>query len=884
MAVKVLECKTPLMSIFTRASLVAILLLIVTAAAATSDATRQTELRLVVPQPGTPSREIYDRFLDQNPDITFAPAGGISIEGTGQDASFYMAMAGGTAADVIYSPLETVGTYYDQGFLLPIDAVASPNDPLLASIRDFVKPIIAPEGRYYAVPMFYKAHGFAFRKDLFLEAGLPLRAPLDWDEWFEFALALHDPEAGVVGYAVYGGTWLYSHILWQAGGEYLTYGGVHAKSGHFTPSPPGSRQLPERCEKNGLPFESGRDRVTIRSTFHHREGQQAVNFLRRLLFCQWARDASGSKMLFRDVDLETGSFIDHAKVVSPTSGSVYRTTDDGTHVTDGSHHSKLHTGVAIAPLGRAYKVEVYQRFEKKRLGMMILSSAGGRDGRLPDHNPAVVGLGPMPVGPLGKPVTIANSGCWCINSQIAPEKRQAAWRFIQFMCGDEARKLKVKAMVERGQAAFVLPKHLELAGYPQYIEDVPKDWVAANRELVKSARSVPNDPGWRMVSPKIGEMLETMYTQENIDVRSVMAQRAAECDRVFLGQLGDSAARKLRPAVKWGAAIIIFLVSAGMLLITFRFTLQTLQNDSETTEPKRKRRVGWRRRLYPLLFMFPALAVITVFHYLPLVRGSYMALFDYRIIGDSVFVGIDNFLEAILSPDFWWSMYITFKYMFVSLAIGFGLPILVALLLDEIPWGRYFFRTVYYLPAVTSALIIMLMWKEFYDPTPAGMLNTLFGYLGLGPFQFLRNPNVALLCVVIPGAWAHAGPGSILYLAALKVVPTELYEAAAIDGASWHHKLRFVTLPILFPLILINFIGAFLGAMQGMDNILVMTGGGPDRETHVIGLEIFFQAYVYLRFGYAIAVAWILGAVLLAFTALKIRIMKRVDFKAAEDN
>lgn len=854
-----------------------------TTTAATTDTAQAVELRLVVPEPGWPGREAYDRFLEQNPDVTFAPAGGISIEGTGSDASFYMAMAGGTAADVIYSALETVSTYYDQGFLLPIDAVAPADDPLLTSILDFVKPIIAPEGRYYAIPMFYKAHGFAFRKDLFLEAGLPLRAPRNWDEWFQFALALHDPETGVVGYAVYGGTWLFSHILWQAGGEYLTYGAVHSESGHFTPSPPDSQQLPERCEKSGLAFVDGRDQLTIRSTFHHPAGQLAVNFCRRFLFCQWARDASGSKLLFRDVDLETGKFIHHAEVASPTSGSVYRVTDDGAYVTDGRHRSTLYTGVAIAPLGREYRVEVYQRFKKKRLGMMILSSAGGRDGRLPDHNPAVVGLGQMPVGPAGEPVTIANSGCWCINSQIAREKQQAAWRFIKFMCGEEARKLKVKAMVERGQAAFVLPEHLELAGYPQYIEDVPKDWVAANRLLVKSARSVPNEPGWRMVSPKIGELLETMYTKEDIDVPSVMAQRAAECDRVFAGQLGDSAARKLRPGVKWGAAIIIFFVFAGMLWITYRLTLQTLQDKSETAS-KRKRRVGWRQRLYPLLFMLPALAVITVFHYLPLARGSYMALFDYRIIGDSVFVGIDNFLEAILSPDFWWSMYITFKYMLVSLTVGFGLPILVALLLDEIPWGRYFFRTVYYLPAVTSGLIIMLMWKEFYDPTPSGMLNTLFGYVGLGPFQFLRNPNVALLCVVIPGAWAHAGPGSILYLAALKVVPTELYEAAAIDGASWYHKLRFVTLPTLFPLILINFIGAFLGAMQGMDNILVMTGGGPDRETHVIGLEIFFQAYVYLRFGYAIAVAWILGAVLLAFTVVKIRIMKRVDFRAAEDN
>ena len=261
-----------------------------------------------------------------------------------------------------------------------------------------------------------------------------------------------------------------------------------------------------------------------------------------------------------------------------------------------------------------------------------------------------------------------------------------------------------------------------------------------------------------------------------------------------------------------------------------------------------------------------------------------MAFYDYKIIGESVFVGIDNFVDALLSPAFWWSMYITVKYMLISLSIGFALPIIVALLLDEIPFGKYFFRTIYYLPAITSGLIIMLMWKEFYDPTPAGMLNKLFATFGMGPFSFLKDPNIALLCVVIPAAWAAAGPGSILYLAALKCIPTELYEASAVDGAKWYHKIWYITLPTLFPLILINFIGAFLAAMQGMGNILVMTGGGPDRQTQVIGLEIFYNAYVYLKFGYAISLAWILGAVLLGATAIKMQIMKKVDFKSAANN
>jgi len=326
------------------------------------------------------------------------------------------------------------------------------------------------------------------------------------------------------------------------------------------------------------------------------------------------------------------------------------------------------------------------------------------------------------------------------------------------------------------------------------------------------------------------------------------------------------------------------LLFTGMAVLIFRIAKGVMQSQKDTTETLSGSNKKFNKIVLPLIFMLPALAVIFCFHYLPLIRGSIMAFYDYKIIGESVFVGIDNFVDALLSSEFWWSMYITVKYMLISLAIGFALPIIIALLLDEIPFGKYFFRTIYYLPAVTSGLIIMLMWKEFYDPTPAGMLNKLFAMFGMGPFAFLKDPNIALVCVVIPSAWAAAGPGSILYLAALKCIPNELYEASAVDGAKWYHKILYITLPTLFPLILINFIGAFLAAMQGMGNILVMTGGGPDRQTQVIGLEIFYNAYVYLKFGYAITLAWILGAVLLGATALKMQIMKKVDFKSAANN
>jgi len=168
------------------------------------------------------------------------------------------------------------------------------------------------------------------------------------------------------------------------------------------------------------------------------------------------------------------------------------------------------------------------------------------------------------------------------------------------------------------------------------------------------------------------------------------------------------------------------------------------------------------------------------------------------------------------------------------------------------------------------------------------LLNQLLMKIGLvtekEPFQFLNSPRWAMLCIIIPGIWAHAGPGCIIYLAALKVVPEDLYEAVAVDGGNWWHKLRMVTFPALAPLIVINFIGAFIHAWQAMQNIFVLTGGGPLNATRVIGIEIWYNAFIYLRFGYSTSMAWILASLLIGFTVMQMRMFSKVEFKTAQGN
>jgi ABC-type sugar transport system permease subunit len=213
------------------------------------------------------------------------------------------------------------------------------------------------------------------------------------------------------------------------------------------------------------------------------------------------------------------------------------------------------------------------------------------------------------------------------------------------------------------------------------------------------------------------------------------------------------------------------------------------------------------------------------------------------------------------------------------------------------------FRTLYYLPAVTSGIVIMLVWRDFFSGGDTGLMNVLtaplFSLLNSGihginglfhahiaefalTHDWLGDPHWAMIAVVLPAVWAGAGPGSIIYLAAMKNVPEEMYEAADLDGAGVWTKIRHITLPGLKPLIIINLVGVFIASFKAMENIFVMTGGGPLNATHVLGLEIWYNAFIYLKFGYATAAAWIMGALLIGFTMMQVRNLLRMRFSSAK--
>jgi multiple sugar transport system permease protein len=196
---------------------------------------------------------------------------------------------------------------------------------------------------------------------------------------------------------------------------------------------------------------------------------------------------------------------------------------------------------------------------------------------------------------------------------------------------------------------------------------------------------------------------------------------------------------------------------------------------------------------------------------------------------------------------------------------------------------------------MTSGLVVTLMWKEMFMGTANGTINRLLAPLWgmwdmlftpgnestFKPVDWLGNPATVMACVIVPGVWAAAGISSLIYLAALKSVPDELYEAANIDGSGIFARIRHITIPTIAPLVMINFVGAFIGTFQSMGSIFLLTFGGPGKETMVMGMAIWQEAYVNMRFSLATSYAWILGSILIGFTYLQLRILRRVDFRQA---
>ncbi len=251
----------------------------------------------------------------------------------------------------------------------------------------------------------------------------------------------------------------------------------------------------------------------------------------------------------------------------------------------------------------------------------------------------------------------------------------------------------------------------------------------------------------------------------------------------------------------------------------------------------------------------------------PFVVSIVLSMTDWRIMIAPKFVGLQNYVQILTNdPNFWQSIRVTFTYVALALPLGLFAGLGLSLLLNQKVPGARAFGTLFYLPAVLSGVSVALMWMWLLNPD-YGVVNTMLGLVGIQGPNWFWDPDWSLPSVVLMSLW-RVGGSAIIYLAGLQNISPHLYEAAEIDGAGRLAKLRHITIPMLTPTIFFQLVMELIDAFQVFTVIYVITDGGPMRSTLFYMFYMFRTAFEDFDMGYASALAWIMGLIILGFTAL----------------
>lgn len=298
--------------------------------------------------------------------------------------------------------------------------------------------------------------------------------------------------------------------------------------------------------------------------------------------------------------------------------------------------------------------------------------------------------------------------------------------------------------------------------------------------------------------------------------------------------------------------------------------MATSVQDYMASPPPTRRVARWFRK-YWIAYLFIAVPVIwnVVFLLIPMLMSLWWSLNDYSGLQPPVFVGLRNYIELITHDKVFIKSFInTTEFVLLGMGIGPSLGLLTALMLNQNVRFQGLFRTAYFLPVMTSLVVVSTIWIMLYNRS--GLFNSILLFFGMDRVGFLSNPKLSLVSVAAASIWQGFGFETVVFLAALQSIPKELYEAAMIDGANAYHKFLAVTLPALRPVILFAYIVGIIGSYQVFDQVFVMTRGGPLYSSSTI-VYYLFTKFQDLRLGYASAIAYILFAILVIFSFIQMR-------------
>lgn len=298
-------------------------------------------------------------------------------------------------------------------------------------------------------------------------------------------------------------------------------------------------------------------------------------------------------------------------------------------------------------------------------------------------------------------------------------------------------------------------------------------------------------------------------------------------------------------------------------------------SDEELERGRRARSV--RKHITAYGFLAPAFAFLIVFLFIPLVVAIYLSFTSYDLLTSPEWVGFANYEALFQDPLFWLGLSNSFIYLIVT-PILIVLSISLAIVVNRRLRGVYLFRTIYYIPAITSVVAVGMIF-EFVFAEPAGLLNGALTALGLidAPINFLTHPNSTLVSIMLVTIWRGIGFYMIVFLAALQSVPEELYEAAALDGANRFQQHWHITVPGIRPSIIFVAIISSISALKVFEEIWVMTDGTAGLLDSALTLMFYLyrQAFTNLEMGYAAAIAVVFSIITVVFSLLNLRYLER---------
>jgi multiple sugar transport system permease protein len=284
-----------------------------------------------------------------------------------------------------------------------------------------------------------------------------------------------------------------------------------------------------------------------------------------------------------------------------------------------------------------------------------------------------------------------------------------------------------------------------------------------------------------------------------------------------------------------------------------------------------------RKEWSAYVFLAPALLQFVVLLVFPVVFSFYLSFHEWNILEPAKpFVGLENYGRLLRDQRVHQAIWNTFYYTVVSVPLTLFFGLLVALLLNNQIRGRGIFRAMYYLPGVTSAVAVAVVWKWIFNGD-FGLINYYLLQLGVidEPIRWLTDPNLAMPSVIIVSIWGGVGGCMIIYLAALQALPEEIYDAAKVDGAGPIRTLFNITIPLLSPATFFLLITSIIGAFQQFGLPYLLTSGGPVGRTTTIAYYLYTSAFKNFEMGYAAAMSYVLFAMIFVFTLLHMRFTYR---------